>query len=364
MFNRCSLLASLLPLDAELMHSVALKLLMPQKREDLTERRSPVLVTFAAGGLAGAVSRTLTAPLDRVKVLIQEGRGLDGSGCRSRLRVGQVVRQVYAEGGIASFWRGNGVNCLKAGPEFALVFSIRQLLMAKIQCNAQLTITERAETAPSGRCNIWCAAASLPIWGVNLLCGAVAGATAQTVLYPMEIVKTRLAVGTRNEYKGVADCVRQSYVRGGFREFYRGLVPNLVGIFPYRGLEVGLFFTLQHRILCARGGGDMVPRRPMEPRGATLSMIEVGALGTVSSVIAQTATYPLNLVRTKLQTQGVNGRPLLYDGMVHCLLSVVRSHGIVGLFHGITANYLKAVPATAATFIVFDRVQRALIPEA
>lgn len=92
-----------------------------------------------------------------------------------------------------------------------------------------------------------------------------------------------------------------------------------------------------------------------------MSTAEVGAVGAVASIIAQTISYPLNVVRTRLQTQGSNGRQYAYSGMIDCFVQLVRRKGVRSLFSGLTANYLKAVPASTCTFIVFEKVQEYLL---
>ncbi|RNE99540.1 ADP/ATP mitochondrial carrier protein [Trypanosoma rangeli] len=88
--------------------------------------RYTTLATFFAGGVAGACSRSLTAPLDRIKIIVQEGHLVTGPYQRiysfKSARLKDVFNLIRADGGWRAFWRGNGVNCLKAGPEFAIVF--------------------------------------------------------------------------------------------------------------------------------------------------------------------------------------------------------------------------------------------------
>ena len=332
------------------------------------------------GFVAGAVSRTVTAPLDRVKVLSQEGRIVAWDAAtrhptvhaiadvkKRQMRLSKVVKHIYEEGGVTAFWRGNGINCLKAGPELGLVFFLRERFMG---------LLDFPDASIVG----------------NFVCSASAGATAQCLLYPLETTKTRMAVASSGEYAGVADCIRQSYSRGGVKDFYKGLGANLLGIVPYRGLEVGCFYCVRawlmdyrHRraltcptpstaaeeaaCLFATLRSAPLPGPDEDGNGpgcgddepvAAPSSVDVACVGAASSVFAQTVTYPLNLVRTRLQTQGVNGRPTLYHGMVHCATSIVKADGLSGLFAGLTANYLKAVPASVVTFVVVEWIQQAL----
>jgi solute carrier family 25 phosphate transporter 23/24/25/41 len=299
----------------------------------------PAWHTLLAGFLAGAVSRTLTAPLDRIKVLSQEGRivayqhalhhptvHVIADSHKRKVSIKKVTQIIYAEGGVRGFWRGNGANCMKAGPELALVFWLRTVFMTIIEPYVE---------------TLWCGGLIANFWS-----SALAGAIAQCVLYPLETAKTRIAVANAGEYNGLFDCVRQGYRRGGARDLYRGLAANLAGIVPYRGLEIGTFYFLGTQY--DRAGGESSDVGP------------TAAFGTIASVIAQTVTYPINLVRTRLQTQGVNGRPIKYTGMIHCFSSILAQDGVAGLFRGLTANYLKAVPASVITFVTVGQVQRIL----
>lgn len=292
--------------------------------------------TLIAGFFAGTVSRTLTAPLDRIKVLSQEGRivayqhalhhptvHVIADSHKRKVTIKRVTQMIYSEGGVKGFWRGNGANCVKAGPELALVFYLRMLFMQVIE-----PLTEGL-TMGSIIANFWSS--------------ALAGAVAQCVLYPLETAKTRIAVANAGEYKGLLDCIRQGLKRGGVRDLYRGLVANLAGIVPYRGLEIGSFYALRQRV---------------EGRYGEVGVGGTACIGCVSSVVAQTVTYPINLVRTRLQTQGVNGRPVLYTGFAHCVSSIVSQDGVAGLFRGLTANYMKAVPASVIAFVTVGQGQR------
>ena len=291
----------------------------------------PFLRTFVAGGIAGAVSRTCTAPLDRIKMLAQEGRlqqwtmphptvqsAMKGPCDMQRMVI--FARHVYFHDGALAFWKGNGVNCLKAGPEQAVAFAARQFYLSSVAVDP-----------------------SRPSFGENFVVGAAAGCTAQTLLYPMEVVKTRMAVDNHGEYNGIADCIMQSFRRGGIRDLYRGMFANMAGILPHRGLEMGSFFSMDQAATQAYGGAP--------PLYVTM------VCSFIASLFSQILTYPLNLARTRLQTQGVNGRPRLYNGLFHCLATIVRKDGPKGLFVGLLPNMLKAVPASMLMYITFRRVQ-------
>jgi solute carrier family 25 (mitochondrial phosphate transporter), member 23/24/25/41 len=310
---------------------------------------SPLLQTVVAGGCAGAVSRTLTAPLDRMKVLAQEGRVLrhiqgSSSGAATGVGAKELFLYLYRTGGAAAFWRGNGVNCLKAGPEQAAAFTARQFYLPLV-----------------------CADVSTPTFGENCAVGSLAGLSAQALLYPMEVVKTRMAVADAHEYDGILDCFKQSIQRGGLRDLYVGLFANAVGIIPHRGLEMGTFFTLE-RIVRQKyfSQNDSTPskysshKKHQTTKAAPLPVYATLGISFAASLVSQVITYPLNLVRTKLQTQGVNGRPVLYKGIRDCVTIVLREEGARGLFSGIVPNMMKSLPASMLMYLTFSSVMNAL----
>lgn len=135
---------------------------------------------LAAGAVAGAVSRTCTAPLDRLKVFLQV-RGTEFAS------LSYCFKQLLKDGGWPSLWRGNGINVLKIAPETAIKFMAYEHAKRKIRGNSSsdLTIQQR------------------------FVAGATAGVVSQTVIYPMEVLKTRLVLGQTGDHRGIMHCARK-----------------------------------------------------------------------------------------------------------------------------------------------------------
>lgn len=141
---------------------------------------------FLAGGIAGAVSRTVTAPLDRIKVLMQASHGKDA------LRFVSSMKKIYASSGVRGFWRGNGVNCIKLFPETAIRFYVYEFLRAGLNID-----THHADVM------------------TRFVTGSVAGLVSQTVIYPLEVIKTRIALSEPGLYSGMWDVVKTTVRREG-----------------------------------------------------------------------------------------------------------------------------------------------------
>lgn len=273
---------------------------------------------LVAGGVAGAVSRTATAPFDRLKVLLQAGARIDG---RPVAGIVDGMRAIYREGGLAAFFRGNGTNIVKIMPESAVkFFAFEWLRKAIVKDPANVTVPER------------------------FVAGALAGVTAQTAIYPLEVAKTRLGVAPSNTYRGLVHCLSVTARDGGARALYRGLAPSLTGIVPYAGVDLCIYFTLK----------DMwLKRHPNQDPGVLLTL----AIGAGSSFCGQTISYPLQLVRTRLQAQGTVGMPVQYSGMVDCFQQLVRRDGYASLYRGITPNFMKAIPAISLSYVVYEKMK-------
>jgi len=274
---------------------------------------------LVAGGVAGAVSRTCTAPLDRLKVFLQV------HGKHHYSSIGKCLRHMLNEGGVLSLWRGNGINVVKIAPESALKFMAYEQIKRLIRHNSnrELGLHER------------------------FLAGSMAGGISQTVIYPLEVLKTRLALRKTGQYKGIMDAVNKIYAQEGMRSFYRGYLPNLLGIIPYAGIDLAIYETLKKLYL----------RRNQSTENP--GVLVLLACGTASSTCGQIASYPLALVRTRLQAQAVH--ELKSEATMSGLFRyIVRTEGLPGLYRGIAPNFLKVAPAVSISYVVYERCRQSL----
>ncbi|XP_006170309.1 calcium-binding mitochondrial carrier protein SCaMC-3 isoform X2 [Tupaia chinensis] len=287
------------------------------KQEKLTGTWWKQLV---AGAVAGAVSRTGTAPLDRLKVFMQVH-----ASKTNRLNILGGLRSMVGEGGLRSLWRGNGINVLKIAPESAIKFMAYEQIKRGIRGQQEtLHVQER------------------------FVAGSLAGATAQTVIYPMEVLKTRLTLRRTGQYKGLLDCARRILEREGPRAFYRGYLPNVLGIIPYAGIDLAVYETLKNRWLQQYSHDSADP-----------GILVLLACGTISSTCGQIASYPLALVRTRMQAQAsVEGGPQL--SMLGLLRHILSQEGIRGLYRGIAPNFMKVIPAVSISYVVYENMKQAL----
>ena len=278
-----------------------------------------------AGGVAGAVSRTCTAPLDRLKVLLQVHGG------RKQSSIVNTFKYMLQEGGMKGLWRGNGINVIKIAPESALKFWVYDEMKKQIKGSdiRDLSIYE-----------LFCA-------------GSFAGTLSQTMIYPLDVMKTRLVLRKTGEFKSFVDCAKLIYRAEGMKVFYKGYWPNLFGVIPYAGIDFAVYETLK---------GYCVEKYVEENESPNALVLL--SCGTFSSCCGQLATYPLTLVRTKLQSQaGLAGKLALPPEQTHMLglfRYIIRTEGFKGLYRGIVPNFCKVAPAVSISYYVYERTRSRL----
>ncbi|XP_076135028.1 mitochondrial adenyl nucleotide antiporter SLC25A24 [Alosa pseudoharengus] len=275
---------------------------------------------LAAGAVAGAVSRTGTAPLDRMKVFMQVH-----SSKTNKISLAGGFKQMIKEGGVTSLWRGNGVNVLKIAPETAIKF------MAYEQYK-KLLGQESGKVKPHER----------------FMAGSLAGATAQTAIYPMEVMKTRLTLGKTGQYKGMLDCAKKILKKEGVKAFYKGYVPNIIGIIPYAGIDLAVYESLKNAWLSKYAKDTANP-----------GILVLLACGTISSTCGQLASYPLALIRTRMQAQAtLEGAEQV--NMTKLVKKILEKDGMFGLYRGILPNFMKVIPAVSISYVVYEYMRSGL----
>ncbi|KAL3871521.1 hypothetical protein ACJMK2_039514 [Sinanodonta woodiana] len=288
--------------------------------DDFTEKEMQTGMWWrhlVAGGAAGAVSRTATAPLDRLKVLLQ----VHGSS-KNNLGIVTGFKQMLEEGGVKSLWRGNGINVIKIAPESALKFMAYEQVKKLFKGDGSREIGMMDRFAS----------------------GSLAGVISQTAIYPMEVLKTRLALRKTGQYSGIIDCAAKVYKYEGAKVFYKGYIPNILGIIPYAGIDLAIYETLKKFY--------MSKNKDKDP-----GIFVLLGCGTISSTCGQLASYPLALIRTRLQAEVSNKGK---NTMTSIFKKIIKEDGLSGLYRGLAPNFLKVAPAVSISYVIYERARKAL----
>jgi solute carrier family 25 (adenine nucleotide translocator) protein 4/5/6/31 len=295
-------------------------------------------VEAVAGAASGALSKTITAPLDRLKLVVQlrseitqqpkttttststtttatTTTGLYGGPIRT-------LRKILHEEGLWALWRGNVPTVLIQGGTSALNFCFMDLYKSAAM-DAVGNTEYRLVT--------------------SLTSAALGGATAMTVLYPLGLMRTKLALdmgqeGTGRVYpNGMRDVLVRSVSTNGITSLYRGYSVALVSVTIYRMIHLGGYdyvkWVLQEQQQQQQQEQQLKTDLPFGQRLAVAQMV---------TIVASTVHYPFDSVRRRLMMQADN--PVRrYGGSYDCFRQVVTHEGVRGLYHGLGTSYVRSV---------------------
>ncbi|KAI1766886.1 mitochondrial carrier [Hypoxylon sp. FL1150] len=310
---------------------------------------------FVAGAVAGGISRTATAPLDRLKVYLLVNTTSGANVALDAAKKGQPLRAIkhagvplftavsdlYKSGGFRGFFAGNGLNVVKIMPETAIRFGAYEA--------AKKTLASFEGHNDTSQINPYS----------KFVAGGVAGMTAQFCVYPLDTLKFRL----QSEYvEGGArgntlllQTARKMWTEGGVRAAYRGVTMGLVGMFPYSAIDMGTFELLKTTYVTYKARKLGVHEEDTHP-----STFATGLMGASSGAFGATVVYPLNVLRTRLQTQGTSMHPARYTGIWDVARKTIHHEGVRGLYKGLMPNLLKVAPALSITWMVYENAKRIL----
>jgi solute carrier family 25 (adenine nucleotide translocator) protein 4/5/6/31 len=293
---------------------------------------SNFLYDFAIGGVSGAVAKTCTAPIERVKLLIQT------QDANPRIRSGEIPRytgivncftRISQEQGIKAFWRGNMTNVIRYFPTQAFNFAFKDTIKALFP-----KVNPKEEFGK--------------FFLINMASGGLAGAGSLCIVYPLDYARTRLAsdVGSgKRDFNGLWDCLTKT-AKGpkGFMGLYNGFGVSVIGIIPYRGVYFGLYDSLREK-------------NPFKHDKGVAGLASKFAIAQSVAIAAGYASYPFDTVRRRLQMQSEKPKEQwIYKGTLDCFKKVALEEGTSALFKGAGANALRTV-GSALVLVLYDQIK-------
>ncbi|KAL7411835.1 mitochondrial carrier [Mrakia frigida] len=322
-----------------------------------------------AGGVAGCVAKTAVAPLDRVKILFQTHNADFQKYQGSFKGLYLSIRDIYASNGARGLLQGHLATLLRvfpyAGIKFMLYDRVHHYLMP----------TKNSETS-----------------AMLFTAGATSGIAAVFLTYPLELIRVRLAFQTKTaERTNLLQVVRLIYHENSFRPpppvvlpssaqptvsvspppiagaaasstphpppsafsrylyqiplapFYRGFTITVLGMIPYAGISFLTYGRLK-ALVPAEFGRDHRTKVDL-------------ACGAVAGVVSQTASYPFEVVRRRMQVGGVK-RPSGMVGWKETVRDVWKVGGWRGFYVGLGIGFLKVVPMTSISFTTWQFMKR------
>jgi len=286
--------------------------------------------SFLIGGIAAGISKTAAAPIERVKLLVQNQAEMLKTGrlATPYKGVGDCFSRVIAEEGFVALWRGNLANVLRYFPTQALNLAFKERLKQMFDFDKDRD-------------------GYLPWFAGNMASGGLAGALSLCFVYSLDYARTRLAndakaskkAGTsERQFNGLVDVYTKTYRSDGFAGLYRGFMVSCAGIIVYRGCYFGFYDTLKPLLLV----GDLKS-----------SFFASFMLGWAVTIVAGLASYPLDTVRRRMMM--TSGEAVKYKNSMDCLAQIIKKEGTASLFKGAGANILRGI-AGAGVLAGFDKI--------
>jgi len=282
------------------------------------------MLDFIAGGISAAVSKTVVAPLERVKILlqIQDASKFIPKDQQYKGLIDCFAR-VHKEQGFLSFWRGNVVNVVRYFPTQALNFAFKdtykKMFMDGLDKNK----------------DFW------KFFAGNLAAGGAAGATSLLIVYPLDFARTRLGAdvgkaAADREFKGLFDCISKSYKADGLvRGLYPGFLSSVQGIIIYRAMYFGAYDTAK----------EMVDKP---------GFLTKFAIAQTVATVSVTLSYPFDTVRRRLMMMSGEGEKM-YKGTMDCWKKIAKDEGAKAFFKGNFTNVLRSI-GCALVLVLYDEI--------
>lgn len=233
--------------------------------------------------------------------------------------------------------------------------------------------------------------------GRRFASGSLAGITSVFFTYPLEVIRVRMAFETKKSSRAsfrktcsriyheqppdvavlastngrgsgtaatVSEVVQSVTPRSGLSNFYRGFLPTLLGMIPYAGVSflthdaVGDFLRLPqfapYTIMRGSTESTITTNQGSNKKRAQLTAPAQLTAGAVAGLVSQTASYPLEVIRRRMQIGGAvgDGRRA---GIVETAKRIFLERGLRGFYVGLTIGYIKTIPMTATSFYVYER---------
>lgn len=281
------------------------------------------LLDFIAGGISAAVSKTVVAPLERVKIILQIQDSHKHIPKDQQYKgLVDCFRRIHKEQGFLSFWRGNVVNVVRYFPTQALNFAFKDKYKALFMDGID-------------KSQFW------KFFAGNLAAGGAAGATSLAIVYPLDFARTRLGAdvgkaAADREFKGLADCIKKSYKADGLiRGLYPGFISSVQGIIIYRAIYFGAYDTAKM----------MFDKPGIMTKFAIAQAVAMGSV---------TVAYPFDTVRRRLMMMSGEGEKM-YKGTLDCWKKIWRDEGKAAFFKGNFTNVLRSI-GCALVLVGYDEI--------
>lgn len=295
------------------------------------------LVDFALGGVSAMISKSLTAPIDRIKLLLQNQEILIKENKNFYKGINDCLIKITNKQGISSLWRGNLTNCLRYFPSQALNFAFNEkyktLFIKKYNKNKK---SDKKNSLKIEKNSL-----NFPLKNqifLSILAGGTAGLTSTAITYPLDFARTRLATDINQEFRGIKDVFFKIKKKNGILGLYKGIGISSLGIIQYRGIYFGFYDSFK----------DL-------SNGNFLIKFFFAKLGTsISSFLS----YPFDTIRRRLMLQSGREKVEYLNGF-DCFLRIFKEEGIKGFYKGGLSNFFRGIGGSLV-LVLYDEMQEGI----
>ena len=294
-----------------------------------SEKKSGFLFDFLIGGLSATMAKTITAPIERIQVLLQT-QDVNVSIQQGKVKkyngITNCFTRVIQEEGISSLWRGNFSNILRYFPAQAFNFAFNDSF--------------KVWFCPyDSRKNPW------KFFMGSLFSGGVAGALSLIIVYPLDFIRTRLGADIgklkdKRQFNGIFDCVTKVYKSDGIQGIYRGVTISAVMYFFYRAIYFG-GYDASKQFLLKKNDKSLLTR-------IFFALIVTDLAGFL--------VFPMDTVRRRLMMQS-GRKDLLYNGSWDCIKKIRKDEGLKAFYKGGLSNVIRG-SGSAFVLVIYDEFKR------
>ena len=292
----------------------------PNHKSKKALTKSNFLKDFIISGVAASIGKTIIAPMERIKLLLQNQHIINSVKTKYN-GILHCANSVVKSEGVLSLWRGNISNVMRYFPNQAFNFAFKDTFKKMFK-----NYDQKKEF--------------LKFLIANSIAGGLAGATSLFIVCPLDFIRTRLAtdnlsIDGKRDFMGTIDCINKIIASEGISGLYKGFVVAMVGMALYRAMYFGLYDSCK---------GNLITNKT----SYTMKFMIAQLITNFSSL----CFYPLDTVRRRIMLQ--SGKAEIdknYTTSYDCAVKINSQEGMLGFYKGFGANIVRG--SGAALVLVF-----------
>ncbi|KAL7304426.1 hypothetical protein TKK_0003224 [Trichogramma kaykai] len=287
----------------------------PSTKDETITNSQRVWTSLAAGAIAGGAAKTTIAPLDRTKINFQ----ISQQPFSAKAAINFLVC-TYKNDGLLSLWRGNSATMVRIIPYAAIQFTAHEQWKRILNVDTPNSSKEK-----------------------RFLAGSLAGVTSQAMTYPLDLARAQMAVTQKDEFSTLRQVFVTIYRKEGIAAFYHGFTPTILGVIPYAGCSF-FFYDMFKNLFTVYAVNSP-------------GLLAVSGLlsGAVAGMVGQASSYPLDMVRRRMQTSSLRNQQNL--GVIAMTKKIYGEEGVMSFYKGLSMNWVKGPIAVGISFATYDLVK-------